>query len=341
MKARNSNFELLRLVAMFMIIFIHANMYLPYFCTGGYYTFFNGLVNGICNVGVTLFILISGYFGIQFKIEKLVKMECMMISYSLLETLMLFWMMPEEMRGVVLLEQIIKSCFPFISRKYWFYSCYVCLMLFSGYIQKFIDILEQKKFKHFLLLLIVLFSVLPTLFYFELSPDNGKGLIQMIMIYLLGRYIRLYVNRKLSWKAVVVLGICWLLNGISHEMPLRIGEVYHHLCKDNSVTNLIMAIILFLIFRNIKIESSKINRVSQYVFAVFALNNSMVRCVMKFITYGDLECWNKRVGFAALFGIVSECFIVCLAVGAIRELVLGRMDRKLMRKLNGRGRNDN
>lgn len=78
---RNSNHELLRILAMYMIVFIHANMYLGYFYNGRAYSFYNGFVNGICNIGVSCFILISGYYGIRFSFRKLIKMECMMISY--------------------------------------------------------------------------------------------------------------------------------------------------------------------------------------------------------------------------------------------------------------------
>lgn len=174
---RNSNHELLRIIAMYMIVFIHANMYLGNFCTGTTGSFFNGFVNGICNIGVSCFILISGYYGVRFSVQKLVRMECMMITYSLLETLILCVAFPDKMQGAVLLEQLVKSFLPFITRKYWFYSCYVCLFLLSGYIQKFIDQLKQKEFGRLLVLLLILFSVLPTLFYFELIPDNGKGLV--------------------------------------------------------------------------------------------------------------------------------------------------------------------
>lgn len=186
-KTRNSNHELLRIIAMYMIVFIHANMYLGDFCTGVAWRCFNGLVNGICNIGVSCFILISGYYGVKFSVQKLVKMECMMISYSLLETAILCLALPEQMQGAALLEQLVKSFLPFITRKYWFYSCYVCLLFLSGYIQKFMEYLEQKELKRLLLLLIGLFSVLPALFYFELIPDNGKGLVQMIMVYMIGR----------------------------------------------------------------------------------------------------------------------------------------------------------
>ena len=147
MKTRNSSHELLRLLAMYMIVRIHANMYLYDFYTGSLSTVFNGAVNGICNTGVICFILISGYYGIKFDFKKLVKLECMMISYSLLETGILYFMFPQQMTGAALLEQAAKSVLPFISRKYWFYSCYICLFLFSGYIDKLIDKLSQAEMK--------------------------------------------------------------------------------------------------------------------------------------------------------------------------------------------------
>ena len=113
----------------------------------------------------------------------------------------LYIMLPEQMQGAALLEQLVKSCLPFITRKYWFYSCYICLLLFSGYLQKMIEYLKKEEFQRLLLLLLILFSVLPTFFYFELIPDNGKGLVQMIMVYMIGRYIRMYRDINLPKKS--------------------------------------------------------------------------------------------------------------------------------------------
>ena len=179
-KSRNSNFEVLRIVAIYMIVLIHANMYLGYFCEGNIWLLTNGIVNGICNIGVTCFILISGYFGLKFSIRKLLKMECMMIGFSVIETALLCIFMPSEVQGAALLEQLIKTAFPFITRKYWFYSSYICMFCFSGYINKFLEQLEKRMFQQLLAVMILIFSVFPTIFYFEIIPDNGKGLVQMI-----------------------------------------------------------------------------------------------------------------------------------------------------------------
>ena len=117
---RNSNHELLRIIAMFMIVFIHANIYLFYFVNGKLAFFFNGMVNGICNIGV--------------------------------------------------------AC---ITRKYWFYSCYVCLLFLSEYIEKFIVHLKQAEFMMltgiviFILILCLLIGAVRKLLFDRL--DRGLG----------------------------------------------------------------------------------------------------------------------------------------------------------------------
>ena len=328
-KERNSNHELLRIIAMFMIVFIHANMYLFKFVHGNVAIFFDAMVCGVCNIGVSCFILISGYYGVKFDIKKFVKMECMMITYSVLETVLLCVFMPEKMEGGELLEQIVKTLFPFITRKYWFYSTYICLFFLSGYIQKFIDHLDRKEFERLLLLLLILFSVLPTFFYFEIVPDNGKGLVQMIMLYMIGRYIRMYRDVKLPKCAWGVFILLWVVNGISHEIPIRVGGIYHHLGKDNSISNLIMAVILFYMFKELRFTSKIINKSAAYIFAVFALNNTLVTIVMKQLFQSGFQSAGGILGFLTLAGIVTSILIVCLLIGAVRELMFGRIDRKI------------
>lgn len=133
-----------------------------------------GIIVGIGNIGPGCFCLISGYFGIRFSKQKLIKMELMMIFYSLFETLLLYLFFPQEMYDTVLIEQLIKSLIPFISRKYWFYSCYICLFIFSDYIQKFLNNLTERDLRVFLIISLTIFSVFPTLFYFEIVQDSGK-----------------------------------------------------------------------------------------------------------------------------------------------------------------------
>lgn len=91
---RKSNFELLRIVAMCMIILIHLSSAIDltsFGLKGNIGTILGGTIVGICNIGPSCFCLISGYFGIKFSKQKLIKMELLMISFSLLETALLYW----------------------------------------------------------------------------------------------------------------------------------------------------------------------------------------------------------------------------------------------------------
>lgn len=330
-KSRNSNFEFLRIVSMYMIVFIHANMYLSYFCWGNVWILTNGIVNGICNIGVTCFIIISGYFGIQFSIRKLLKMECMMIGFSIIETILLCVFMPAEMQGAALLEQLIKTVFPFITRKYWFYSCYVCLFCLSGYINKFVEQLEKRAYQKLLAFLLVVFNMFPTVFYFEIIPDHGKGFVQMVTVYLIGCYIRQYGIRRIArGKEIVLFFILWVINGISHEFPIELGDIWHHFCKDNSITNVIMAVILFGWFKEWKIQAKFINKFAKNIFAVFALNNTLtsviIVCIMNYDHYGFF----KNLGVAGLAITVFLIMIVCIIIGEFRELVFGKAEDKFL-----------
>lgn len=206
----------------------------------------------------------------------------------------------------------------------------LCMPAFlCGYIQKFIENLTKKEFERLLLLLLVLFSVFPTVFYFELIPDNGKGLVQMIMVYMIGRYIRMYKDVKMPRKAMILFVILWIINGVSHEIPVQIGGIYHHLCKDNSITNLTMAVILFYLFKKFTFQSAVINRAAGSVFAVFALNDALVLVVMKILFAGGFQGAEGIWGFLMLAGVAAAILAGCLLFGEIRRLFLERVDRYL------------
>lgn len=331
---RKSNFELFRIVAMCLIILIHllsAADSASFGLTGKFGDIFGAGVVGICNMGVTCFCLISGYFGMKFSVKKLLKLEIMMITCSLIETAMLALVFPEEMQGAALLEQLVKSVIPFASRKYWFYSCYICVFLFSGFIQKFIDMLKKEELERFLAILVTIFSILPTIFYFEIMQDTGKGLVQMFMLYVIGRYIRLYRDVSVNkWKAVILFIGLWILNAVSIAHPIQIGAMLHSLCRDNSITNIVMAVILLYLFKDINISSKWINVITVNMFAVFALENSVTDVFAKYIKQGILYSENQMIAVLLLLGTVIGIFVVCTLVGWIRELLLGKIENKLI-----------
>lgn len=130
-------------------------------------------------------------------------------------------------------------------------------------------------------------------------------------------------------KALLIIAVLWVVNGISHELPIALGGIYHHLCKDNSITNLVIAVVLFGLFKEMSFQSRLINKVSGCIFAVFALNNTLVNVTMEMLVERGLQERNGIGGFLMLEGITFIIFAVCLTIGLVREGILGRLDRKI------------
>ena len=188
-KERNSGLELLRILCIWGILCMHLS---------GTYTLSTNLptlvtlnvINSLFNICVTCFVLISGYFSITLKWDKLFSLWCIVIFYSLADAAISY-----SIGTPLTLTELFKSVFPSITGKYWFFTTYMLLAILSPYINKIPQILPQKQFKNLLLLLVAIFYLLPTFFYFEIIKDNGKGPVCMLIVYLIGRYIALYAKR--------------------------------------------------------------------------------------------------------------------------------------------------
>ena len=52
--------------------------------------------------------------------------------------------------------------------------------------------LDKKRFQRLILTMLLVFSILPSILQIHVMNDSGKGVLNMLLIYLIGRYIRKY-----------------------------------------------------------------------------------------------------------------------------------------------------
>lgn len=115
------------------------------------------IINGIFNTGVTLFMLISGYFGVRRSAHKIFQMEALSFFYSLLG-LCVFLLVGRTLH----LGMIEKAIFPVLTEVKWYITVYMLLLLLSPYLNRWIEGLTESSFRRVLLLLIgVSFLVTP------------------------------------------------------------------------------------------------------------------------------------------------------------------------------------
>lgn len=321
-EGRNTNFELLRLFGVFSILYMHAFGSFIDKLTGGNEIYML-LENSIFNTGVACLMLISGYFGIRRDYGKLVRMDMEFLFYSLASLAIII-----RGGGELSRFEFFSYLFPIISRRNWFVSCYVWLMLLSPFINMIPEKLEKRNFLRLLGTLFMLFSLVPTLFYYEITMDGGKGIVNLFILYLIGRYIRMHVTsggrRKQLLLFVGSVMVTWVLNIVGS----RIGMVLIF-SRDCSALIIISSILLFLVFREIKISSRLINIVARNSFAIL-MGENLLKLVLSKLDTKQLLLPDSYIDRWYL-ALITVAYVLCImAVGVVinelRRKVFGRVE---------------
>lgn len=228
------------------------------------------------SVAVNTFILISGYWGIKFKIQRLLKLNLQTWFYSLLiftaTSFLLGWhyFSPIKDIGVFI---------PVFSKQYWFITAYFALYLLSPILNRFVASLSKTHYKLILLLGFFLFYLWPTGSFLintgQLVDDAGYGIVNFSYLYLLGRYIRLY-NLGVRHKATYyLLGYCVcgiLCFIIQYFLSILLGFEFSSWWSYNTVFILGGATCLFLYFSRLNFQSEVINKLAKSCLAVYLIH---------------------------------------------------------------------
>lgn len=281
---RQSNIELLRVLAIIGVIILHYN---------GYYAF--DVVDRtsanwwiLCSLesvfacAVNVFILISGFFlcttekrNFWKPIELVVQVSLFSGIYYLLRTTI----GSDSFHFRSLIGAMIPNNY--------FVSLYIALYLISPYINVIFDRLTQAQMRRMVLILFLVFAVYPTLVdilqcitggqWGGLSTVSGSGslagysIVNFTLMYVIGAYLRRGACRLNQWR-VSRLVLLWLI--------CVIGQI----AWDNSILSpcawfycnplvIITAVVTFLLFVRFKIGYSRIiNVLAEGAFSGFLLH---------------------------------------------------------------------
>ena len=145
-KTREANLELLRIIAMIMILTMHLINHggmidLAQKGTVSYYLAWG--MFGFCFPSINLYILISGYFLVEsrFSSWKLIRLGMQVWFYALGITLF-FWLSGKGEREF---KYMVYSLTPIISDFYWFITMYVGMYLLSPFLNRFAKSLTKRQ----------------------------------------------------------------------------------------------------------------------------------------------------------------------------------------------------
>lgn len=335
---RQSNFELLRIVAILLILTMHVWSQIGIYeaetavRVSTLNRWITVIINAIGNTGVSCFILISGYFGIKCKSDKFLHIVILTTFYALLLCLCFHAM------GIDMGEKgYMTALFSVPLYQDWFIACYLFLMMVAQYIDILVRNLTRKDFRWMLIVLFLFLSFVPTLFLHKDSSiliGGGKCLIYSIFLYLLGRYIhlyetRFYFSRKMLFAVLIVCQILIVVgNGFAMEMK---GTYVGVLSKDFSPLILLSSVSIFLLFKSISIKSVVVNSIAKSVLGIYLLDN-LYRIVDEKVVHLS-HYSSSELAIVMLLFEVCICFAICLVVDKLRTVILKGIENAFIASL--------
>lgn len=200
MKTRASNIELLRIVSMMMIMVLHFIVHvLKIDAPVGTTEWALWNANKVLTISATsIFVLISGYWGIRFSFRKVLSLYLQCFIWGLLGYVLYVLCTDNPLKIGTLLGRL----FAFTHNKMWFVNTYLELMFIAPLLNAAIDYFSKKQHFYFILLFACVTIYLG--YCRETGEDVwGTSLSHFIWLYMIARYINKYVDlsiiRRYRW----------------------------------------------------------------------------------------------------------------------------------------------
>ncbi len=331
-KAREANMELLRIVAMLMVITLH--------CVGRGLLLSNSVISNVNLLLIqfldsfsltanSLFILLTGYYyiGKKFNLRKILSLWGKTLFYCIL----IF-----TIYSILYLKtNFLNSFFPVFSGAYWFITSYIALYFIMPFLNIAINKFSQKQCKFLIIFLVILMGVIRIIF----NPADlfNSTFMHIIVIYIIGAYIKKYVkiepNKQYFIKYVLVAIIftvaITILNVLVHIIPktldvwIIIANILSYFRNFINIILVYMAILLFMKFKTINIKSNKLSKLILYispsVFSIYIIHDNVHLRDMIWQKFSFINLANSWLMIPYIILAILIVFTVCLAIDLIRR----------------------
>ena len=334
-RVRQSNMELLRILAMAMVVMCHTDYWsldqpsLKLCADEPLKAFAQYLVECLAVVCVNCFVFISGWFSIKLTKRGFANLVFQLLFYSVLIYLVFLAF------GLIRfnIKDFLWHC-DFFSN-FWFIRAYIPLFLLSPILNVFID-KAGKQTARTVLLAYAFIEIMLVWFIDFVDKDKGYCLLHLSFVYLLARYIKVYGERyftfdkwrDLSIYLVISIGTAVIIMLSSYLLP----AVWWHSGKMflyNSPLVLLASIYLSLFFTKLDIKSKAVNIVAASSFAVFLIHGDPLILKPYVKPFCQNLFFNNNIFYFSIMMalLIVALFVVAFLVDQVRQW-LWRMIQK-------------
>lgn len=345
-KHRQTNFELLRIIAMFMIVMHHSLIH-------GVLTVSKTTLVSVGNplslslfssftflgkVGVYLFVLITGYFMIdsQISLSKVVRLWLPVFFWSVVLTLICGSVVHQ-----LTIKAILESLFPILLSKYWFMTTYVFMYLLIPFMNKML--LNLNRGQALALATIGIVILIPGSFVY--GHLMSSWLIKFCIAYCLGALIRRY--KLLGQERVILAGKRLLIISLLVDLLASFSCSYlafrlHSItfityiksivAQGITVFSFLTALGLFIVIGAKKVSYNKlINSVAATTFGIYLIHDNVYMEQLLWVKILHMKAWATQ-SVTAIFYVVLVCcvvFAICSLLEFIRKMVFHNFESRL------------
>ena len=333
-KEREYQIDLIRVISMFFVVILHiigeggvieaSESVASVLIFNIIYTIIRGCTN--------IFAIVTGYLMCSKKI-KLSRYIYLHLQVSFIAVICSVFSSLYLNHDILMIKSYFFTwIFPVLLETYWYFTAYTILYMLIPLINKFIDLISKKEYIILLTILYSCFFFIPTF----LSRDGfdiflcGQPLCLIIM-YLTGAYIKKY-NFNLSLRTLLLtfvilalgLGTCaTFLDGF--KIPILEKKI-EFINSDFSFGIVIMSVVIFLLFRKIKIKSNAAKKVIMYfssvaftVYLVHTYPSIYIRLIRH--NMGWIADYGFGLDILIVLGLSVAIFLVSAFVGRIQERI--------------------
>lgn len=348
---RQANFELLRIVAMLMIIVLHylnkSDLILLYTQEHSAVNYAAHFIETFCIVAVNCYVLLSGYFLVEsaWKPERVVSLVAQILFYSVLIPIVLICV------GVISAGDLsvydwLNYVLPIETEHYWFATAYLIMYLFAPLLAAGVKVVEKRTLQIIIGIMVLFFSVWKSLLPASLATDRyGYDYGWFLCLFLIAAYIRLYGLPKLEKKrnaaflyAGMSLGIFLLtvLSGILAEVLAPFAYYMDMPDTYNHILCLLASVGFFMLFKDMKPWEGRaaavIRWTAPYTFGVYLLHEHIL-IRYRWMQWLRVETvWESWKFIPHMFGCVFIVYVTGTAVDCARAWIFRRV-KVLYRKV--------
>lgn len=344
------NFDILRVLSMFMIVLWHFCIYdiMNYNGNGGRQGGLQemnisecvGLFNFIViqliviftSVGVNCFVLLSGYFMVEkdFQCKRLLKVWVQVVFY----TFALALLVPRIFDGSRMFDlgniDVVYKLTPIRDGSYWFISRYFGMMFLAPFLSKFALSLDRKSYRLFLVvssvLLLDLFLDFP--YGRVMDAKGGYSLIWFIYLFFVAGYIRINdvtIPKPLAWFSCIglsmtVLLVCFYGHIENYPVLTFTGPIPY-----NGFT-FFLSVALFFVFKQHSMKRiSALAYLAPYTFAVYlihchgAVSKNLAN--YRFPLFIVSDYFDSYLLPCVIIGKALIVFLFCVSIDVVRKTV--------------------